>query len=146
MSINKNVKKDLSTQSFDQFFNQSKYDNKKLIPEQPQDKVIHCVNLYLTFNCDSLSRDQQSNVFLLTLPCTLVLCQPSSYTQASPKLWYVPYNYRSKFNILDSQVFKYVKFLKTCLTFNFNALKFHILLYTSALHRTNYILLLTFST
>jgi len=74
---------------------------KKLIPEQPQDNVIHCVNLYLTYNCDTLSLDQQSSVMLLNLPCTLVLCQLSSYTQAAPKHWYVPCNCRSKINVLD---------------------------------------------
>ena len=40
-------------------------------------------NLHLTFNCDTLTRDQQPWVFLSQLPCTSVQCQLSPCTQGA---------------------------------------------------------------
>jgi len=40
------------------------------------------INLYLTFNSDTLARDQQPSAFLSQLACSLVQCQLSPCTQA----------------------------------------------------------------
>jgi hypothetical protein len=44
-----------------------------------------CINLSTTFNCNTLARDQQTSAFVPNLPCTLVPCLLSAYTQTALK-------------------------------------------------------------
>jgi len=109
--------------------------------------LIHCVNLYMTFNCDKLARDQQTSAFLPNLPCTLGPRHLSAHTQVALNHWCVHCYCRSKFYILYVLNMCHM-FLKSFSYFNLN---FSVsipypLLYTPVMHGAMYSLLSISST